>query len=195
MVLPCVPCAVAAAPAIGAPLATLFGVGATAVATRRILKSKKTIKKKSKKKKPKKSQKGGSIKKNEKQIHKDFWNCFSDCYKERDIKFKKPYGISSYEWMKTLSPEEKKKYKDLQKKSTKCSRTCKDIEKRQMKKHKLKYSKEYRVINKALKQDCCKCHYVKKGNRLKKVKGPFSHCSYDMTNCCKDKKTIVKSKK
>ena len=94
-----------------------------------------------------------------------------------------------------ISPEEKKKYKELQRKANKCSRTCKDIEKQQMKKHKSKYSKEYRVINKALKENCCKCHYVKSNNSLKIVRGPWSHCSYDMDNCCKDKKTIVKSKK
>ena len=41
---------------------------------------------------------------------------------------------------------------------------------------------------------CCKCHYVKTPNdkrgKLRKVRGPWPHCSYDMQNCCKDKKTI-----
>ena len=187
----CIPCAIAA-PSIGTSIATFFGIGATAVAAKRVINKKE---KKTKKKRKKKSQKGGSINKDERKIHKDFWDCFSDCYKERDTEFKRPFGISAYEWKKSLSPEEKKKYKELQRKANKCSKTCKDTEKRKMRKHKLKYSKEYKVINKALKENCCKCHYVKKGNSLKKVRGSYSHCSYDMDNCCKDKKTIVKSKK
>ena len=44
------------------------------------------------------------------------------------------------------------------------------------------------------KKKCCKCRYVKSGKTLRKVKGPYEHCSYGMENCCKDKKTIVKSK-
>ena len=40
------------------------------------------------------------------------------------------------------------------------------------------------------KEKCCKCHYVKNKRGLKKVRGPYGHCSYDMQNCCKDKKTI-----
>jgi len=42
---------------------------------------------------------------------------------------------------------------------------------------------------------CCKCRYVKVKGKLYKVKGSYSHCSYEMDNCCKDKKTIVKQKK
>ena len=53
---------------------------------------------------------------------------------------------------------------------------------------KKKYSKEYKKINKK----CCKCHYVKSGKTLRRVKGPYPHCSYDSDNCCKDKKTIYK---
>ena len=45
------------------------------------------------------------------------------------------------------------------------------------------------------KKKCCKCRYVKSGKTLRRVRGPYPHCSYDMENCCKDKKTIVKSKK
>ena len=218
MVVPCIPCAAAAIPTISTSLATVFGVGATAVAAKKLLKtkkrkkSKKSIKSKESKKKDKKKKKNkdkkGKDKKTSKKknmkggrftksgkIHKEFWKCFTDCYKERDTEFKKPFGISAYEWKKSLSPKEKKKYKYLQIKAKKCSENCKDIEDRKMKEHKLKYSKEYKVINKALKQNCCKCHYVKSGKTLRKVKGPYSHCSYDMENCCKDKKTIVKSKK
>ena len=28
--------------------------------------------------------------------------------------------------------------------------------------------------------------------RLRKVRGAYGHCSYDMQNCCKDKKSISK---
>ncbi len=187
----CIPCAIAA-PSIGTSIATFFGIGATAVAAKRVINKKE---KKTKKKRKKKSQKGGTIKKDERKIHNDNRKCQSKCYKERSTKFKIPFGTSYNDWFKTLSSEEKKKYKELQRKSNKCSKTCKDTEKRKMRKHKLKYSKEYKVINKALKENCCKCHYVKTGKTLRRVKGPYSHCSYDMDNCCKDKKTIVKSKK
>lgn len=40
---------------------------------------------------------------------------------------------------------------------------------------------------------CCKCRYVKNGKTLRKVRGTYGHCSYDMDNCCKDKKTIINS--
>ena len=42
---------------------------------------------------------------------------------------------------------------------------------------------------------CCKCHYIKRNGVLRKVRGPYSSCSYEGVNCCKDKKTIVKKKK
>ena len=46
------------------------------------------------------------------------------------------------------------------------------------------------------KDKCCKCHYVRTPNdkrgKLRKVRGSWGHCSYDMGNCCKDKKTIQK---
>lgn len=45
--------------------------------------------------------------------------------------------------------------------------------------------------NKNKSKKCCKCRYIKKGETLRKVRGPWSHCSYDVSNCCKDKKTII----
>lgn len=194
MVVPCIPCAVAAAPVVGPAMATFFGVGATAIAFRRSLKTKKK-KKKTKKKKNNKSMKGGSLKKDKRKIHKNHRKCFSQCYKERDNKFKKPFGISHYDWYKSLSSEEKKIHHELHRKGVKCSKNCRKIEKQKLKDHKKKYSKEYREINKENKKNCCRCVYVKKGKSLRRVKGPYSHCSYDSDNCCKDKKTIVKSKK
>jgi hypothetical protein len=50
-----------------------------------------------------------------------------------------------------------------------------------------------RVINKELKKNCCRCHYIKSKKSLRRVKGNWGHCSYDLTNCCKDKKTIINS--
>ena len=47
----------------------------------------------------------------------------------------------------------------------------------------------------AKQKKCCKCRYVKVKEKLYKVRGSYSHCSYEMDNCCKDKKTIVKKKK
>lgn len=196
MVVPCIPCA---APIVAPAMATFFGVGATAVAARRTMgkKTKKKKKKTKKKKKKKTKQRGGgiSLKKDKRKIHKNHMKCFSKCYKERDNKFKKPFGISYYDWYKSLSSEEKKIYHELHRKGVKCSKNCRKIEKQQLKDHKKKYSKEYREINKENKKNCCRCVYVKKGKSLRRVKGPYSHCSYDSDNCCKDKKTIVKSKK
>ena len=50
-----------------------------------------------------------------------------------------------------------------------------------------------RVINKELKKNCCRCHYIKSKKSLRRVRGNWGHCSYDLTNCCKDKKTIINS--
>ena len=45
------------------------------------------------------------------------------------------------------------------------------------------------------KDKCCRCHYYRtKSGQLRKLRGPWGHCSYDMANCCKDKKTIEKTK-
>ena len=63
MVLPCIPC-LAAAPALGSSIATVLGVGATAVVVKRSLKKKKKNKKKKKKKNNKtKNKKGGNRRK------------------------------------------------------------------------------------------------------------------------------------
>ena len=59
-------------------------------------------------------------------------------------------------------------------------------------------AKKEKFIKSKKKSKCCKCHYVKtndKRGKLRKVRGSWGHCSYDMENCCKDKKTIVKLKK
>jgi hypothetical protein len=205
MVVPCIPCAAAAVPTISTSLATVFGVGATAVAAKKLLKTKKKRKSKKNKNKSrekdkryskKKSMKGGNSKRKDKsKIHKEFLNCSNNCYKERDRQFKIPKRMPYHEWYQSLSVEDRKKYNELEREAKKCSENCKKIEKQKMKEHNLKYSKSYKFINKALKDDCCRCVYVKSGSNLRKVRGNWGHCSYDMENCCKDKKTIVKSKK
>ena len=206
MVVPCIPCA---APVVAPAMATFFGVGATAVAARspwvKKLKRKKVKKVKDLKKiKDKKSKKDKNKSKRKSMKVVDLLKV---------VKFIKSSGIvipivikkeiDNLRFLKeclitngiNLYQLKKEKYNELQREAKKCSENCKKIEKQKMKEHKLKYSKPYKVINKALKQNCCKCHYVKTEKTLRKVKGPYSHCSYDMENCCKDKKTIVKSKK
>ena len=78
------------------------------------------------------------------------------------------------------------------------------LKKSKMKKRKKKHIKTKKRRKKKSKQrggslknkskKCCKCHYVKSNKTIRRVKGPYEHCSYDSDNCCKDKKTIVKSK-
>lgn len=50
-------------------------------------------------------------------------------------------------------------------------------------------SKKMNTLTKS-KEKCCKCHYIKNKRGLRKVRGAWGHCSYDMQNCCKD--TIIK---
>ena len=52
------------------------------------------------------------------------------------------------------------------------------------------FKKTFKDEIKERKGKCCKCHYVKNKRGLRKVRGAYGHCSYDMENCCKDKKTI-----
>ena len=55
------------------------------------------------------------------------------------------------------------------------------------------FKKTFKDEIKERKGKCCKCQYAKgtKG-RFRKVRGAYGHCSYDMENCCKDKKSIRK---
>ena len=196
----CIPCMTAAASAgPGAPVVLgASAIGAAGYYTYRKSKKKhhKKKKKPTKKKKKKTKQRGGgiSLKKDMKQIHKDHMECFSKCYKVRDNKFKRPFGTSYNDWFKSLSPEEKKIYNALHRKGVECSKSCRKIESQQHKDHKKIYSKEYKELNKQNTKKCCKCHYVKKKKSIRRVKGPWPHCSYDSNNCCKDKKNIIKSK-
>ena len=192
----CIPC-MAAATTAGPAAPLVIGVSSLGAAGYYSLKkSKKNKKRKSNKKKKKKTkQRGGgiSLKKDMSKIINKYNKCSKKCHsKKRNIK--KPPGIPLYEWKKTLSPEEKKQWNKERIERNKCWSKCYKIKKNDIRLHKKKYSKEYREINKEKNKDCCKCRYVKSGKSLRRVRGPYPHCSYDSDNCCKDKKTIVKSK-
>ena len=200
----CIPC-MAAATTAGPAAPLVIGVSSLGAAGYYSLKkSKKKKKRKSNKKKKKKTkQRGGSInlKKDMNKIYNKSGKCRKKCSKDiMKIKLKKHRLSRSiinkkFDRFEGLSPEEKKQWNKQRVERNKCWSKCYKIEKNDIKLHKKKYSKEYREINKEKKKDCCKCRYVKSGKTLRKVRGPWSHCSYDMENCCKDKKTIVKSKK
>jgi hypothetical protein len=204
MVVPaavCLPCVTGAASLIGTGVpAVLSGaaVGAGYYSLKKSNKKTKPKKTKPKKTKPKKTKpkklKGGgiSLKKNMKNINNKYTKCTEKCHKKKYIK--KPSNVSLYEWKKTLSPEEKKQWNKQVLEKNKCWSKCYKIKKNDIRLHKKKYSKEYKKINENYKNKCCKCHYIKTKKTLRKVRGPYSHCSYDSDNCCKDKKTIIKPK-
>ena len=55
-----------------------------------------------------------------------------------------------------------------------------------------KHTKRKQLTIKKMNPDkCCRCAYIKKNGKLFKIRGQWPHCSYDMDNCCKDKKTII----
>jgi len=84
---------------------------------------------------------------------------------------------------------------DDKKQIKQCMKKRKEKHKESVRKVNKKFKAESKKAKAELKKDCCKCHYVKsKKGSLRKVRGPWTHCSYDMANCCKDKKTIVEEK-
>ena len=182
-----------AVPALGSlllPTAAATGAGASAAyyikSEKNKNKKKKDKKKKDKKKKKKKTlMKGGgdNLKKDIKSLKKENRNCHSKCYK--NMKFKKRRGVPLNEWYQKMTPLEKKQYNKEKVKTPKCYKKCYRVEKEKLKTHKKKFSKEYRILNKENQKNCCRCKYTKKKGKYFIVKGPYSHCSYDMTNCCK----------
>ena len=188
----CIPCMAAATTGPAAPL--VIGVSSLGAAGYYSLKkSKKKKKRKSNKKKKRKSnkkkkkktkQRGGgiSLKKDMSKIYNKSNNCRKKC----------PELILSYNQLQELSSEEKKQWNKKRVGRNRCWSKCDKIKKNDIRLHKKKFSKEYRDMNKEKKKDCCRCHYVKSGKTLRKVRGNWGHCSYDMENCCKDKKTIYK---
>ena len=165
--------------------------------------NKKDKKKKTKKKKPIKGG-GNSLKKEEKKIFKELHLCNQKCSKKmntdnkkprtRTFRFKHPNKRFNKDWQNPIiemNTKEKiiraKKWKER----TKCRKLCSKSQQKKLKTHKKKFSKEYRVINKENQKKCCRCKYIKQNNKYFKVRGSYGHCAYDMTNCCKDKKTIL----
>ena len=181
----CIPCMTAAASA-GPAAPLVIGVSSLGAAGYYSLKkSKKKKKRKSNKKKKKKTkQRGGgiSLKKDMSKIYNKSDKCRKKC----------PELILSYNQLQELSSEEKKQWNKKRVERNRCWSKCGKIKQNDIRLHKKNFSKEYRDMNKEKKKDCCRCHYVKSGKTLRRVKGPYPHCSYDSDNCCKDKKTIYK---
>ena len=198
MVLPvalCAPCVASAASVAGQ---SLFPIASAAVMGARHYskKNKKTKKRKNKTKQRKKKskQRGGSpLKKDMKKIRNKSGKCRKKCSKDIcKIKLKKQRFTRSrslnkkkFDRFEGLSPQEKKQWNKERVERNRCWSKCDKLEKEEIKIHKKNFSKEYREINKENAKNCCKCKYVKTGKTFRKVRGPWSHCSYDMTNCCK----------
>ena len=222
MVLPivaaaCVPCMAAATTFSSSAAAAATGVlGVTGVAVAKTFKkgSKKgpkkckDKKKKSDKKKTKKKKSmnggGNSLKKEEKKIFKELHSCNQKCSKTMNTKYKKPlirsFHISNIDKELVKNPiiemntKEKIIWNKHRVKKNRCRKLCSKSQQKKLKTHKKKFSKEYKVINKENQKNCCRCKYIKQNNKYFKVRGSYGHCAYDMTNCCKDKKTIIKPK-
>jgi hypothetical protein len=211
MVAPCIPCLAAMSNPVTAPIVLPAAAAATGYYMYKRSKKKKNSKKKKKSKKipnKKKSvtnQSGGSLKKDMRQITDEYWSCNRKCSNDiLKVKLKrrrftrskqsgeKPKKFNRFEG---LSPEQKKQWNKEWSKRKKCVKNCGKIKTGKIKKHKKQYSKEYRAINKENANNCCRCAYIKKNGKLFKIRGDWNHCSYNMDNCCKDKKTIVKKSK
>ena len=192
----CIPCMTGLAAATGPAAPVVLGASAIGAAgyysLKKSKKKKKSYKKKkkkiktNKKKKNKTKQRGAgvSLKKNMKNINNKYSKCRKKC----------PELTTSVNNLNELSSKEKKEWNKKRVTRNRCWSECEKIKQNDIKLHKKNYSKEYRVINKDNKKNCCRCHYVKSGSSLRKVRGNWGHCSYDMQNCCKDKKTIIKPK-
>ena len=179
----CIPC-MAAATTAGPASPLVIGVSSLGAAGYYSLKKSKKKRKSNKKKKKKTKQRGGgiSLKKDMNKIYNKSGKCRKKC----------PELTLSSSQIHELSSKQKKQWNKQRVERNRCWSKCDKIKKDDIRLHKKKYSKEYREINKEKKKNCCRCHYVKSGKTLRRVKGPYPHCSYDSDNCCKDKKTIYK---
>ena len=203
----CIPCMTAAASA-GPAAPLLIGVSSLGAAGYYSLKKSKKKKKRSNKKKDKKKkktkQRGGTISLNKdfKKIRNKSTKCRGKCSKDickiklKNQRFTRSRSLNKkkFDIFEGLSPQEKKQWNKERVERNRCWSKCNKIKQNDIRLHKKKYSKEYRISNKEKTKNCCKCRYVKSGKTLRRVRGPYQHCSYDSDNCCKDKKTIVKSK-
>jgi len=125
-------------------------------------------------------------------INKEYSKCVSKVGKSvwQKYKYKRPPTLNNHPL------KERWKAIDASRKA------FKKTHKKEMKEYDKKWKRTYKKCNKQRrdrlktllkpKEKCCKCHYVKNKRGLRKVRGPYGHCSYDMQNCCKDKKTIKK---
>lgn len=123
--------------------------------------------------------------------NKEYSKCVSKVGKSvwQKYKYKRPPTL------KNLPLKERWKAIDASRKA------FKKTHKKEMKEYDKRWKKTYKKCNKQRrrlntlrkhkpKEKCCKCHYVKTKTGLRKVRGAWGHCSYDMQNCCKDKKSI-----
>mgnify|MGYP001280225581 CR=1 FL=1 len=153
---------------------------------------------------------GGNLKSEERRIFKEYMKCrhkiglsVFDKYKFKTISSKKKHfkSISSkkmyFKELRKLNDKKIREFKKTHKKeidnynkrSKKNAKICKKQHTKQKGELKKKFKKETKKINNSKK--CCKCRYVKTNKTLRKVRGPWPHCSYDMSDCCKDKKIII----
>jgi len=129
-----------------------------------------------------------NIKKGHKEISKKYSKCMIKCgWKSYHKKWRGRRGSKE----KVLTPQQKKQREKEGVKSAKCSKLCYKERKTHRRNLKKTFKKEFREINKEKQKKCCKCRYIKQKGKLYKVKGPWRHCSYDSSNCCRDKRTIV----
>ena len=92
--------------------------------------------------------------------------------------------------MEKVLAENQLKIKNMEDSVDKLKAMKKPDKKRKTSKRRKKTRNKRRNKTRNKKEKCCKCHYIKKNGKLRKVRGPYGHCSYDSLNCCKDKKTI-----
>lgn len=143
---------------------------------------------------------GGNLKSEERRIFRDYMKCRGKKgpsifrkYKpirSKKIHFKELRKLNDKKF-REFKKTHKKEIDDYNKRSKKNDKMCKKQYTKQKGELKKKFKKEIKKRNNSKK--CCKCSYVKKGKTLRRVRGAWSHCSYDAptANCCKDKKTII----
>lgn len=144
-----------------------------------------TAKTKKKKKRTKKPVVGGGYKSEMRKARMNSSRSRSKC--------KRKYTLSTVD--STWIRENRKLWSDDTKQFTRCRKREKEKYKESVRKVNQKFKAVSKKDKQELKKNCCKCHYYRtKSGQLRKLRGPWGHCSYDMTNCCKDKKTIEKTK-
>lgn len=144
---------------------------------------------------------GGSLKSEERKLSREYMKCrfkkgppsVFEKYKfkrisSKKIHFKELQKLNDKKF-REFKKTHKKEIDNYNKKSKKNYKMCKKQYTKQKQELKKKFKKE--IIKRNNSKKCCKCRYVKTNKTLRKVRGPWPHCSYDMSDCCKDKKTII----